>query len=78
MDFLNNSIQLGVYLKFLIFKLNCRMFEMKRLYQIVKDSIITPSISTIKTLTDFKRTLPIHFFFLDNFLLLTFTSLQNI
>ena len=43
--------------------LNCRMFEMKTLYQIVKDSIITPLISAIKTLTYFKRTLSIQFFF---------------
>ena len=56
-DFLNNWKQLGVYLKFLIFKMNCRMFQIKTLHQFVKDSFIAPWIIVIKNFTCFKRTL---------------------
>ena len=52
-DFLNNCKELGVYPKFLIFKLP--MFLINTLYQFVKDSFIAPSRRAIKNSKIFQR-----------------------
>ena len=50
-DFLNNCKQLGVFPKFLIFKLP--NVQIKMLNQFVKDSFVAPSISVIKNFNIF-------------------------
>ena len=102
-DFLNNCKQLGVYPKFLIFKLpnvsnsknsiiannlvcirnslslNCRMFLIKTLYQFVKDSFIVPSMSVTKNFNIFQKiSVYLKTFYLNSFLLLSSTFLQNL
>ena len=75
-DFLNNCKQLGVYPKFLIFKL---MFLTKKLYQFIKDSFVAPPASAIKNSNIFQRNwVYLKIFYLHSFLLLISTSLQNL
>ena len=76
-DFLNDCKQLGVYPKFLIFKL--RMFLIKTLYQFVKDSFVAPSINVIKNSNMFQKiSVYPKTFYLNSFLLSTSTFLQNL
>ena len=59
--------------------LNCRMFLKKMLYQLVKDSFVAPSISVMKNSNIFqKNSVYPKTFYLNSFLLLTSTSLQNL
>ena len=76
-DFLNHCKQIGVYPKYLIF--NSRMFLIKTLYRFVKDFFLVPSTSVIKNSNMFQKN-PVYLktFHLHSFLLLTFTSLQNL
>ena len=76
-DFLNKYKHLDVYPKLLI--LNCQMFLIKTLYQFVKDSLVAPSASVIKNSNIFqKNSVYSKILYLHNFLLLNFTSLQNL
>ena len=75
--FLKNCKQLGVYPKFLIFKLP--NVSNKTLYQFVKDSFVAPSTSVINNCNIFqKNSVYSKTFYLHSFLLLTSTSLQNL
>ena len=59
--------------------LNCRMFLIKTRYQFVKDSFAAPSISLIRNSNIFQKTSVYpKTFYLNSFLLLTTTSLQNL
>ena len=76
-DFLKNSKQLGVYPKFLIFKLP--NVANKTLYQFVKDFFVEPSISVINNSNIFQKNLVYaNTFHLRSFLLLASTSIPNI
>ena len=76
-NFLNNFKQLGVYPKFLIFKLP--NVSNKDVYQFVKDSFVASSTSVIKNSNIFQKNsaYPKNFY-LHSFLLLFSTSLQNL
>ena len=77
-DFLNNCKQLGVYPKFLIFKLS-NVSKKKTLYQFVKDSFVVPSINVIKNSNMFQKiSVYPKTFYLNRFLLSTSTFLQNL
>ena len=59
--------------------LNCRMFLIKTRYQFVKGSFAAPSISLIRNSNIFQKTSVYpKTFYLNSFLLLTTTSLQNL
>ena len=76
-NFLNNCEQLGVYQKFLIFKLPKVLI--KTLYHFVKDSLVAPSTSVIKNCSIFqKNSVYPKTFYLARFLLITSTSLQKL
>ena len=76
-NFLNNFKQLGVYPKFLIFKLP--NISNKDVYQFVKDSFVASSTSVIKNYNIFqKNSVYPKNFYLHSFLLLFSTSLQNL
>ena len=76
-DFLNNCKHRGSIRNSV--SLNCRMFLMKTLYQLVKGSFVTPSITVMKNFNIFpKNSVYPKFFYLNSFLLLASTSLQNL
>ena len=76
-NFLNNFKQLGVYPKFLTFKLP--NVSNKDVYQFVKDSFVASSTSVIKNSNIFqKNSVYPKNFYLHSFLLLFSTSLQNL
>ena len=77
-NFLNNCKQLGVYPKFLIFKLpNVSNKDALSIHKL--DSFVAPSISVIKNSNIFqKNSVYPKTFYLNSFLLLTSTSLQNL
>ena len=75
-DFLSNCKQLGIQNSL---SLNCRMFLIKTIYQFVKYSFVTPSISVINNSNIFqKNSVYPKTFCLHSLLLLTSTSLQNL
>ena len=76
-NFLNNFKQLGVYPKFLTYKLP--NVSNKDVYQFVKDSFVASSTSVIKNYNIFqKNSVYPKNFYLHSFLLLLSTSLQNL
>ena len=76
-NFLNNFKQLGVYPKFLTYKLP--NVSNKDVYQFVKDSFVASSTSVIKNSNIFqKNSVYPKNFYLHSFLLLFSTSLQNL
>ena len=76
-DFLNNCKHRGSIRNSV--SLNCRMFLMKTLYQLVKGSFVTPSITVMKNFNIFqKNSVYPETFYLISFLLLASTLLQNL
>ena len=76
-DFLNNCKQLGVYPKLLF--LNFRMFQIKMLYQYVKDAFEAPSINAIKNFNmSQKDSVNPKPFYPNSYQLLTSTSLTDL
>ena len=76
-DFLNNCKQLGVYPKFLIFKL--LNISNKDVYQFVKGFFVAPSINVTKNFNMFQKiSVYPKTFYLNSFQLSTSTFLQNL
>ena len=76
-DFLNNRKQRGVYPKFLIF--DFRMFQIKMLYQYIKDSFAVPSINAIKNFNmSQKNSVNPKSFYPNSYLLLTSIFLADL